>query len=102
MLLRAAQITDVNFDSFQDDFDLDKDKDSDAGDGYKNHFVSVGTAVATKYPTVTFKCDSFGTGAEKVAFIDQQIQQQRLVLVSLNMQPLMQPFNCNMRRPIDG
>ncbi len=87
-LARAAQIPDIDFASFQDDFDLDKDKDFAAGDKPENHFNSVANAVQKKYSQLVFECITFDTGAKKVQFINEQIARQHPVLLSLAMQPL--------------
>lgn len=97
MLLRAAHISGVDFHSFQDDFDLDKDKDFDAGDEPENNFNSVAALVGARYPNVTFKCDSFDSGNDKVAFIDKQIKSQRLVLISLYTE-YTEPLTLNRKR----
>lgn len=88
ILARAAGIKNINLDSFQDDFDLDKDKDFDAGDKPENNFNSVADAVRNKYPDLLFERREFKTGEEKIAFIDELINQHRLILISLFMVPL--------------
>ena len=88
ILARAAGIQNIDLESFQDDFDLDKDKDFDAGAKPENNFNSVADAVRNKYPDLSFVCRDFETGAEKIAFIDEFINQHRPVLISLFMVPL--------------
>jgi hypothetical protein len=80
ILLRAAQVNNVDFASFQDDFDLDKN-----GGEPKNHFVSVAKAIEAKYPDVKFQCESFqkGEGKNKLARVEEFIQKQQPVIVSL-------------------
>jgi hypothetical protein len=87
-LARAAQMPNIDFESFQDDFDLDKDKDISAGDTSENHFNSVADAVLKKYPQLVYECIPFDTGARKIQFIDEQVERQHPVLLSLAMQPL--------------
>jgi hypothetical protein len=82
MLLRAAKVGGINYDSFQDDFDLD----INLGRGQtqpKNNFVSVAQAVKQKYPLIQFEQQSFTTGAEKNLFIDRCLAEQNPVLVSV-------------------
>jgi predicted metal-dependent HD superfamily phosphohydrolase len=84
MLLRAANVQDVDLDSFQDEFDLDQDVA--IGVAPRNNFESVADAVRAKYPHLIFKSVSFATGAAKLAFIEELIAAQQLpVLVSLFM-----------------
>jgi hypothetical protein len=80
MLLRAAGAVGINFASFQDDFDLDQ-----YGGQSKNHFVSVGAAINAKYPKVEFVCEPFGKGkgADKLARVEELLQKQQPLLVSL-------------------
>jgi len=82
MLLRAAEIPGVNYDSFQDDFDLD----INLGRGQprpRNNFKSVAEAVRLKYPNIHFEEKSFAKGKDKVAFIDECLARQKPVLLSL-------------------
>jgi hypothetical protein len=87
MILRAAGAQGIDFNSFQDDFDLDKDLPPDAPHG--NHFGSVADAVKATYPSVVFAHRSFakGEGGKKLAFIEQQVTAGRLVLISLALVP---------------
>lgn len=80
MMLRAANLADIDYGSFQDEFDLDKN-----GGAPQNNFMSVGRAVRAKYPEVEFVCESFakGKGKDKVARIDELIRQKKLILVSI-------------------
>ncbi|MEX1028168.1 MAG: hypothetical protein WD049_09215 [Candidatus Paceibacterota bacterium] len=82
MILRAAGAEGVDLDSFQDDFDLD----INLGRGQvepKNHFGSVASEVHRKYPWVEFDWKQFGTGHDKVAFIDEHLAKKQPVLISL-------------------
>ncbi len=88
ILARAAEIPDIDLDSFQDDFDLDKDKDFAAGDKPENNFNSIAATVQKKYPHLVFQCVTFDIGAKKTEFIDERIAQHRPVLLSLAMAPL--------------
>ena len=87
-LARAAQISAIDFATFQDEFDLDKEKDFSAGDQCENHFNSVANAVQKKYPKLVYECISFDSGDKKFQFIDEQIARQHPVLLSLAMAPL--------------
>ena len=84
MLLRAAGAKNINFATFQDDFDLDQH-----GGTPQNHFVSVGDAIKKKYPKVEFTCEVFpkGKGAEKLAKVEEMIQKKMRVLISLALTP---------------
>ncbi len=82
MLLRAAGVEGIDYRTFQDEFDLD----INLGHGQtqpRNNFVSVAQAVNEKYPQVQFEQKSFVSGAEKTAFIDRCLAQQKPVLVSV-------------------
>jgi len=84
MLLRAAGAQGIDFDAFQDDFDLDKDLAEEAP--RVNHFQTVAEAVTAKYPQVTFTHRAFpkDNGSAKLAFIEQQLAARRPVLVSIS------------------
>ena len=81
-LLRAANIQGVNYDSFQDDFDLDI-KLGRGQSAPRNNFMSVAAAVRVKYPDVHFEEKSFAKGKDKIAFIDECLARQRPILVSI-------------------
>jgi len=87
ILLRAAKITDIDYDTFQDDFDLDKDRGPD--DPPQNNFVSVANAIKLRYPTVQFQRVVFppGHGVDKLRFIEEHIAVQQPVLISLSLLP---------------
>jgi len=100
MLLRAAKVGGINYDSFQDDFDLD----INLGRGQtqpKNNFVSVAEAVRQKYPQVQFEQKSFTTGAEKNAFIDLCLAKQYPVLVSVTQLRGSQPVGWHIMPVVD-
>jgi hypothetical protein len=80
ILLRAASVPNIDFSTFQDDFDLDK-----AGGAPKNHFNSVADAIKVKYPQIKFCCESFPKreGGRKLARIEEFIGNQQPVIVSL-------------------
>lgn len=88
ILVRAAEIPNIDLDSFQDDFDLDKEKDFKAGDKPENNFESVSAAIKAKYPAIVFESISFDTGKEKIDFINKRIAQKQPILLSLAMEPL--------------
>lgn len=80
IILRAAGVTGIAYESFQDDFDLDQD-----GGAPRNNFESVAEEIHKKYPFVEFACDSFakGDGDKKLARIEDFIARLRPVIVSL-------------------
>lgn len=84
MLARAAGVQGIDFDTFQDDFDLDTGKMVGTDDGFTNNFESVADAVLKKYPKLVFSIRSFNTGVEKIAFIDEYLPRQP-VLISLTL-----------------
>ncbi len=82
MILRAAKVKQVDFATFQDDFDLDKQ----LGKGQtapRNNFVSVAEAIRKKHPNIVFEQQVFETGADKIAFIDKQLKTRKPLLVSV-------------------
>jgi hypothetical protein len=83
MLVRADGLSNVDLNSFQDDFDLDKDLGP--GDLPRNNFESVASAVQAKYPHVRFRAVHFprGRGNEKLALIESYFASNRAILVSL-------------------
>jgi hypothetical protein len=90
MILRAADCKGVNFESFQDDFDLDKNLK--LGDQARNNFDSVAQAVLAIYPDIRFKHVGFqkGDGQMKLALVEELIRRRLPVLVSLA-RPLLSP-----------
>lgn len=80
MLLRAAGAQGIDYNTFQDEFDLDQH-----GGAPRNHFVSVGEAIKKKYPNVEYVCEQFlkGNGADKLARVEARIQAHQPVLISL-------------------
>lgn len=88
MLLRAAGIPGIDFETFQNDFDLDKDLK--VGDPPRNNFDSVSEVIHKKYPYVHFKRVVFlkGEGDKKLQFVVDSVNHHRLVLISLNMLPI--------------
>lgn len=85
MLLRAAEVEKINFDSFQDEFDLDKDRKP--GEMPRNDFVSVANLLHQKYPSVIINIRTFPSGEEKLKFIENCLSNHRLVLISLSLAP---------------
>lgn len=81
ILLRAACVSGIDFDSFQDEFDLDKNLKPKQP--HQNHFRSVANAIQKKYPHVNILTRSFSNGSEKLQFIEGLIVNQRPVLISL-------------------
>jgi hypothetical protein len=60
LILRADNREGVNFETFQDEFDLDKDLRP--GEQPRNNFESVAEAVQKKYPGIHFKHIGFPKG----------------------------------------
>ena len=83
MLLRAAGVPNINFATFQDDFDFEKNGVVPGGE--RNNFESVRAAVQLQYPHVEICIErwAMGDGHAKVAFIDSQIAQEWPTLLSL-------------------
>jgi hypothetical protein len=88
MLLRAAGAQGVDFQTFQDDFDLDKDRQP--GVDPRNNFTSVAGAIRQRYPHIQIRIEDFpkGAGAEKLACVEEKLNNQQLILIALNMEPL--------------
>ncbi len=84
MILRAAGAKGIDFDRFQDDFDLEKDLPDNAP--RVNHFHTVAEAVNAKYPQVQFRHRGFAKddGAGKLAFIESQLAAGSPILVSVS------------------
>jgi hypothetical protein len=80
IMLRAAKVEGINYNTFQDEFDLDKN-----GGPPRNHFDPIAKAIKLKYPQVDICWETFpkADGAEKLARVEQFIRAQRPVLVSL-------------------
>lgn len=87
MILRSVGAKNVDFPSFQDDFDLDKDLKP--GDRPKNNFESVAASVRSKYPAVRFCRVGFdqGKGTDKLAFVEKRLASGQPVLVSIANEP---------------
>ena len=88
MILRAAGADGIDFATFQDEFNFDKDYRPGETEPH-NSFGRIRTAIAERYPNVIFGERSFaqGDGAGKLAFIEEQLAQQRPILVSLALEP---------------
>ena len=77
MLLRATHIDCINFDTFQDDFDLHHQ-----GIG-ENNFDAVAAAVHKQYSHVEFEVEEFKAGTDKLSFVEGRLAQKQPILVSL-------------------
>lgn len=87
VILRAAGVKDIDFTTFQDDFDLDqKLKQGEQG---QNNFDSVAKAVQAKYPQVHLNKQAFlkGEGSKKLAAVEEMISHGKPVLISLTLNP---------------
>src|SRR6266536_23387 len=89
MLLRAANVKGIDFSTVQEDFDFDKNLQNN--DFPKNNFELVANAINERYSHVHFRVDVFskGAGLDKLHFVENSINHQQLVLISLNMQPVL-------------
>jgi len=81
-LLKMAGIQNVNYGSFQDDFDLNKR----LNDPSAANFRSVADEIKNKYPFIHFEINSFGKneGQKKVDKIIELIENNQPVLISIN------------------
>ena len=80
MLLRAKGAENINFDTFQDEFDLDKNAERG---NFRNNFESVGKEIENKYPQVDCAWEAFDKGCQKLAKVEKLLEQGELILVSL-------------------
>ena len=83
MILRAANVKGIDYATFQDEFDL-KANPAAGHLNRKNDFRGVAAAVTLKYDFVEFGHRTFGSGAEKIALIDDMILKKLPVLLSLS------------------
>jgi hypothetical protein len=105
VILRAANCKGVNFETFQDEFDLDKDLNPE--EQPRNNFDSVAQAVQAKYPDVRLKHLGFSKdeGQKKLALVEQLIQQRLPVLLSLSRALLSPPYggrHCHIMPVVDA
>ena len=87
MILRSVGVKHVDLEPFQDDFDLDKDIKQ--GDMPRNNFESVANKIRRSYPSVQFSHIVFeqGKGADKLAFVEKQLEMRQPVIVSIANEP---------------
>ena len=87
IILRAASCKGVNFETFQDEFDLDKDLKP--GERPRNNFETVAEAIRAKYPGIHFKHIRFakGEGQKKFEAVESMISKKLPVLISLALAP---------------
>lgn len=80
VILRAGKVSGIDYESFQDEFDLEWRIGAASND-----FRSVASAIEAKYQFVKFGHESFGPGDgdKKLARIEQMVVAQKPVLVSL-------------------
>jgi hypothetical protein len=79
VILRAAGCNHVDFNSFQDEFDLDKELKP--GDDPHNDFESVARAINAKYPDICFKHRGFlrDEGEKKLAAVEKLIGEMTMI-----------------------
>ena len=94
MLLRAAHTEGIDFSSFQDEFDL-----SHSGKGH-NDFETVANAVQKRYPHVSFSVKKFGSGKEKLDFVEKKLAREQPTLISLSLNP--QGCQCHIVPVVDA
>lgn len=86
-ILRAAGAKGIDWSTFQDEFDLDRERQD--GEPFRNNFKTVASAVAARYPHVSFQVVEFasGHGHEKLQFIEQHVSRREPLLISLALAP---------------
>ena len=72
-LIRYLKIQGVNFESFQEDFDL----------GQNNSFDFVSAKIRSVYPAINIKVESYAKGIDKVNRIKSLLEEQKPCLMSL-------------------
>ena len=87
MILRAAGVKNIDFTTFQDEFDLDQNLKP--GEHGRNNFDSVAEAVKAKYPQIQFKKGVYakGEGSKKLAAVEGMVLSGKPVLISLTLRP---------------
>jgi hypothetical protein len=100
-LLRTAGIENINYETFQDDFDLDKKRLPFLPK--KNNFTSVGNVITKRYPHIRLKRIVFprGEGKNKIKLLEKIIDKGRYALLSLNMFPLTGQRQCDICLAVD-
>lgn len=79
LLLRAANIQGINYQNFQDEFDLEYKKIG------VNNFVTVANTIKNQYPHVDILVKHFKTGNEKLKFVEKYITNKKPILISLTL-----------------
>lgn len=79
MLLRSVNAQNINFSTFQEDFDF----------GQENSFDRLAREILNRYPNVRLKVRHFGArlGADKLQFIENHQHQISPILVSITLTP---------------
>jgi len=87
IILRAAGAKGIDWSTFQDEFDLDREQRD--WEPSRNNFKTVASAVAARYPHVSFQVVEFATGRghEKLQFIEQHVSRREPLLISLALSP---------------
>jgi len=91
IILRAANVPGINFQTFQDDFDFDKYHQH--GESGMNNFDTVSKAIMKRYPHVVLgtKIFSRGQGEDKLQFVEKYIGEIPRILVSICPEPDLNP-----------
>jgi hypothetical protein len=85
-LCRSNGLEEINYNSFQDDFDFDKDLSS--SDIPQNNLYFIKEKILEIYPNINIKVLSFGKnrGKDKYIFVQDLVNRGIPVIVSLNLQ----------------
>src|SRR6266508_615373 len=81
ILLRAAHARGIDFNTFQEDFDVESKRLGE------NNFKTVAEAIQIRYPQASIEVAVFSSGAEKLRFLEEQLSQKRPVIVSIALGP---------------
>ena len=82
-LLRAADIPNIDFNTFQEDMDLDLDLRQRGGRDPQNNFESVMNRIVAKYPHVQITTQPFVRGEEKLKCLENRFDEGKFTIVSI-------------------
>jgi hypothetical protein len=80
-IFRYLDIKDINYGTFQEDFDLQLVQEG------MNNFQDVAKKVRARYPQVNINIKGFDTGEEKIEFVTQLISRAVPCLMSITLLP---------------